>query len=158
MGGGNKREIAESQSIGSSGTDWDSWQGKKERERKKEQKRGRKRRNEKARRTSFTKGLAGVFYNATVHRDKELGGNGGSCEGWRGEEEEGSQRRACCTLGVWQGWREKEELLSEYRNTIPSGTGRAGHGGLLQQLPLAVTPVGGTALALPDVLGVEGVL
>lgn len=85
-----------------------------------------------------------MFYNATVHRDRELRGYGGSCEGWRGEK---IQHRACCTFGVWQGWREKEELLSKYRNTIPAGKGRAGHGGILQQPPLAVTPVGGTALA-----------
>lgn len=49
----------------------------KEREGEKERakERGRNRGNKKAGRKTFTKGLAGVFYNATDRRDEELGGN-----------------------------------------------------------------------------------
>lgn len=45
---------------------------------------------------------------------------------------ERSQHRACCTFGVWWGWREKEELLSKYRNIIPAGKGTG--------IPPAATP------------------
>jgi len=77
--GGNKREIAEPRSICSSGTGIPGRERKRGRkERAKE--RGRNRGNTKTGRRTFTKGLAGVLYIASDRRDKELGGNGGSCE------------------------------------------------------------------------------
>lgn len=56
------------------------------------------------------------------------------------------------------GMEEKEELLSKYRNTIPAGKGRAGHGDSSSSYPW-LSPLW-VALPWPllDALGMEGVL
>lgn len=130
----------------------------KEREGEKERakERGRKRGNKKAGRKTFTEGQAGVFYNATDHRDEEPGGNGGSCESWRGEEEEKSCPGHAALSGSVRDGGRKRNCPAD--SGIPFLLGAAGHRRVLQPKPPAVTPVGIAALTPfhPNALGAGG--